>query len=146
MMFSEFLDTVLLPTLYSVLVALVTTLATVAISAIRRWGQKQKAEWISKVLEEAAAAADRAVAMVNQVYAEKSRAEGDGKLTAFQAKEAMRMAIDAAMEQLGADGLKQLAAVAGNDTGVMKVLHTMVESAVSNEKLMRESSTSYLAR
>ena len=146
-MLAEFTDTVLVPTLYSLALAVVSTLATVAISAVKQWGEKQKNELARDVLARAAEAADRAVLMVNQVYVEGAR-NPDGSLSASASREALRMAMGSARGQLGAEGVALLARVTGGSAAAAMALRTMVEAAVNSEKPMlsvRQSSDAFLA-
>ena len=147
-MIAEIVDTILLPTLYSVLLALVSTLAAVAIGAIRRWGEKQRNAWAADVVQRAAEAADRAVLMVNQVFTEKARGI-DGTLSANSSREALGMALNAARDQLGRDGMAMLIRATGSEDSAARTMKTLVEAAVQAEKpniTVRQSSDAFLER
>jgi hypothetical protein len=147
-MVSEIVDTVLLPTLYTVLLALATAVAGVAIGAIRRWGEKQKNAWAVGVVNRAADAADRAVLMVNQVFTEKARGL-DGKLSASVSREALGMALNSARDQLGSEGWAMLIQATGGEDPALRTLKTMIEASVQSEKPMvtvRESADAFLGR
>jgi hypothetical protein len=147
-MVSEIVDTVLVPTLYTVLLALATALSSVAITAIRRWGENQKNSWASGVVYRAAEAAERAVLMVNQVFTERARGV-DGKLSASSSREAMAMALGAVRDQLGSDGLSMLIRATGSEDAAARTMKTLVEAAVQGEKptvTVRQSADAFLGR
>jgi hypothetical protein len=145
MTFQEFLDGTLFPALMNVAVVFVTVLTGMAIAAIRKWGENQKAEFVRNILAEAADAAERSVAFTTQVFTEGARGE-DGKLSLRSAQDALSVALKATREQLGAEGLAMLARAVGGDDKVSNVLRTFVEAAVSKQKAERESSDAFLAR
>lgn len=145
MTFQEFIDTTLLPSLINVAVALVTVLTGMAISAIRKWGEKQKSELFRNILAEAADAAERSVAYAAQVFVDNARDE-DGQLDRNSARDALQLALEATKRQLGAEALRLLARAVGGADKVDDVLRTMVESAVSKKKTERESARAFLSR
>lgn len=145
MMFAEFFQDTLLPAILSVGAAVVTLLAGMAIDALRKWGEKQKNQTVSIVLGEAASAAERAVAMVQQTFLDEVRvAREDGHLSKDEATKAFRLAIAAAKAQLGVSGLSALAKVVGGDAQANEVLSTMVEAAVSKKKPATQSASDFI--
>lgn len=145
MTFQEFLDTTLLPSLLTIAVTLVTVLTGMATDAIRKWGQAQKTEATRKILEAVADAADRAVAATTQTFAQAMR-EPDGTLNPKAAAEAFSMAMVAAREQLGAEGLALLARLLGGEGRANQVLTTMIESAVQRQKVERVTAEAFMRR
>ena len=145
MTFPEFMDTTLMPALLNVAVAFVTVLTGMAIAAIKKWGEKQNAEFVRNILAEAADAAERSVAFATQVFVANARDE-EGKLDRGSAQNALHMAIEATREQLGREGLAMLSRAVGGDDKVSAVLRTLVEAAVSKKKTDKESSQAFLGR
>jgi hypothetical protein len=145
MTLQEFLDTTLFPALLNVAVVFVTVLTGMAISAIRKWGEKQNSELMQNVLAEAAMAAERAVGFATQVFTENAR-DAEGKLDRGSAQNAFHLALEATKEQLGAEGMAMLARAVGGTDKVSAVLRTFVEAAVTKQKIERESSQTFLAR
>lgn len=142
-MFAEFLNDTLLPALLTVLTALVSVGAGMAVGAIREWGAKQKAEWVRTVTAEAATVVENAVQMVNQTFTANARDE-NGKMTLNQSREAMSMALQAAREQLGIDGLNALMRLWGSAEEVDKNLAGLVEAAVYRQKAPKLPSSEWL--
>jgi len=136
-MFAEFLNETLLPALLTILTTLVTVAVGIAVTAIREWGAKQKQEWIQKVTAEAATAVENAVQMVNQTFTQNAR-DVDGKISLNQSREAMSMALIAAQQQLGVDGMKALGRLWGAGESVDANLRNMIEAAVHRQKPPKE--------
>lgn len=135
-MFSDLLNDVILPALFSIAAAVVPILAGYIIDAVRKWGERQKAEWLRSVMSEAAEAAERAVMMVKQTYIDTLRATSvpSDTLDPKAARHALHMALDAARKQLGADGLKMLSKAVGGGPEAERVLVTLIEASVAKAK------------
>lgn len=135
-MFTDLLNDVVLPALFSIAAAVVPILAGYIIDAVRKWGERQKAEWLRSVMGEAAEAAERSVMMVKQTYTDTIRATSSppDTLDAKVARHALHMALDAARKQLGADGLKMLSKAVGGGPEAERVLVTLIEASVAKAK------------
>lgn len=139
MMPDSFVSDILLPALYSILSVLVPIVAGFVIDALRKWGAKQKAEWVRALMAEVADAADRAVRMTEQTFAGAKRNE-QGKLDARSAREAFNKSVQAAASQLGQGGMKSLQKIAGGESQASEIIGVMVEAAVEKRKPQRSSS------
>lgn len=144
-MFEMFVDSVLLPALYSVLVAVIPIVAGFVTDAVRKWAVRQKAEWSRAVLSEAADAVDRAVDAVEQTYAKHQR-DADGRLDGKQARIALNRAVSEAYAQLGRDSIDALTRLMGGPDEANVALKTMVEAAVGRKKRERVTAAEFTSR
>lgn len=144
-MFAEFLNEALIPALYTLALAVVPIVTGFLVDALRKWAKKQKAEWISRLIEEADAAVDRAVDSVEQTFVSKRR-EAGGKLDARTAREAMNLALSEARKQLGDDALVSLSKALGGTEATNKAMETMAEAAIGWRKTQARSSDEFLNR
>jgi anti-sigma28 factor (negative regulator of flagellin synthesis) len=124
-----------------ILLAALTTLATVAVgyatAALKRFADRQKAQWAGDILNRAAMSAERAVMTVNQTFVEEVKAaSANGRLTVETGKVAFHRAWQTAARQLGEDGMKALAKAVGGQQEADLVLGDMVEQAVAKSKTL----------
>lgn len=134
-MLQDIWNDAVIPALVTLVTAALSILVGVAINALRRWAEKQEQAWKALVLEEVAAAADDAVAAVNQTFIDEIRkGREDGRLTIAEAQEALNRAKDIAIERLGKSGMAALKKIVGGESNALGTLLGLIEAAVGRSK------------
>lgn len=134
-MWSDFVNETLLPSLLTVLSAAVAALVGVAVSAVNKWAQKQRAEWVGTVMLNLTMAAQRAVLKTNQVFVDDLRAAmADGELTLEDRKAALEMAKRTMREEMSDELWQALLRIAGNAPAAERVIESLIESQVGAVK------------
>lgn len=134
-MWSDFINETLLPAVLTILSAGVTALVGVAVAAITRWAQKQKAEWVGTVMLNLTLAAQRAVLKTNQVFVDDlRRLSEDGELSADDRRAAMEMAKRTMREEMSSELWEALLRIAGDTLAAERVLESLIESQVGAVK------------
>lgn len=134
-MWTEFLNETLIPALLTVMSAGITALVGVAVAALNRWAQKQKAEWIGRVMMNITEAARRAVLKTNQVFVDDLRAAMvDGELSGDDQRAALALARNTLRDEMGDELWEALLRIVGDEASAERVLDSVIESQVGAVK------------
>lgn len=134
-MWTDFVNETLLPSLLTILSAAVTALVGVAVAAVNKWAQKQKAQWVATVMTSLTEAAKRAVLKTNQVFVDDLRASlADGELGLEDQQAALALARNTMRDELSDELWEALLRIVGDQSTAERVMDSMIESQVKAVK------------